>query len=117
MGIDKPDVRFVLACMDYPRIPESYYQEIGRSVVAMGTSQQTVYCYSATDDVDTIHHFIDQGASISNEKEQNRSDCKIFVDWATSLRSAVEKRLISDYFGEQGMKTQNCGTCDNCRKT
>ncbi|MCG9131798.1 DNA helicase RecQ [Candidatus Poribacteria bacterium] len=108
MGIDKPDVRFVLHA-GLPKEPESYYQEIGRS----GRDQLPADCLLlfSYGDVDTIRHFIDQGAPSEHKDRTER--LKILVDWATSLE--CRRKGLLAHFGEMYQK-QNCGMCDNCRK-
>lgn len=108
MGIDKPDVRFVLHA-GLPKEPESYYQEIGRSGRdALPAECLLLFSYG---DVDTIRHFIDQGAP--SERKDRTERLKILVDWATSLE--CRRKGLLAHFGERYQK-QNCGMCDNCRK-
>lgn len=108
MGIDKPDVRFVLHA-GLPKEPESYYQEIGRSG-RDGLPADCLLLFSYGD-VDTIRHFIDQGAP--SERKDRTERLKILVDWATSLE--CRRKGLLAHFGERYQK-QNCGTCDNCRQ-
>ena len=108
MGIDKPNVRFVLHA-GLPKEPESYYQEIGRSG-RDGLPAECLLLFSYGD-VDTINHFIDQGAESEKQGRQERSHT--LVSWATSI--ACRRKVLLAYFGEQ-YEQQNCGMCDNCRK-
>ena len=109
MGIDKPDVRFVLHA-GLPKEPEAYYQEIGRS----GRDGLPADCLLLFNygDVDTIRHFIDQGAPSEHKDRTER--LKTLVDWATSLE--CRRKGLLAHFGERYEK-QNCGMCDNCRKS
>lgn len=107
MGIDKADVRFVLHA-GLPKEPESYYQEIGRSG-RDGLPADCLLLFSYGD-VDTIRHFIDQGAPSEHKDRTER--LKILVDWATSLE--CRRKGLLAHFGETYQK-QNCGMCDNCR--
>ena len=109
MGIDKPNVRFVLHA-GLPKEPESYYQEIGRSG-RDGLRAECLLLFSYGD-VDTINHFIDQGAESEKQGRQERSHT--LVSWATSI--ACRRKVLLAYFGEQ-YEQQNCGMCDNCRKS
>ena len=109
MGIDKADVRFILHA-GLPKEPESYYQEIGRSG-RDGLPAECLLLFSYGD-VDTINHFIDQGAQSEKQGRQERS--QTLVSWATSI--ACRRKVLLAYFGEQ-YEPQNCGMCDNCRKS
>ena len=109
MGIDKADVRFVLHA-GLPKEPESYYQEIGRSG-RDGLPADCLLLFSYGD-VDTINHFIEQGAQSERQGRQERS--QTLVSWATSM--ACRRKVLLAYFGEQYEK-QNCGMCDNCRQS
>ena len=109
MGIDKADVRFVLHA-GLPKEPESYYQEIGRSG-RDGLPADCLLLFSYGD-VDTIRYFIDQGAP--SEHKDRTVRLNILVDWATSLE--CRRKGLLAHFGEKYQK-QNCGMCDNCRKT
>ena len=108
MGIDKADVRFVLHA-GLPKEPESYYQEIGRSG-RDGLPADCLLLFSYGD-VDTINHFIQQGAQSEKQGRQERSHT--LVSWATSIE--CRRKVLLAYFGEQ-YEQQNCRMCDNCRK-
>ena len=109
MGIDKADVRFVLHA-GLPKEPESYYQEIGRSG-RDGLPAECLLLFSYGD-VDTINHFIDQGAE--SEKQGRLERSQTLISWATSI--ACRRKVLLTYFGEQ-YDQENCGMCDNCRKS
>ncbi|MCY3549295.1 MAG: DNA helicase RecQ [Candidatus Poribacteria bacterium] len=109
MGIDKADVRFVLHA-GLPKEPESYYQEIGRSG-RDGLPAECLLLFSYGD-VDTINHFIEQGAQ--SEKQGRLERSQTLISWATSI--ACRRKVLLTYFGEQ-YDQENCGMCDNCRKS
>ena len=108
MGIDKEDVRFVLHA-GLPQNPESYYQEIGRAG-RDGYQAECLLLFNYSD-IDTIHHFIDQGASAEREGRLDR--LQTLIEWTNSIE--CRRKGLLAYFGEH-YENQNCGMCDNCRK-
>ena len=108
MGIDKPDVRFVLH-VDLPQNVEGYYQEIGRAG-RDGLRADCLLLFSYGD-VDTIQYFIRQGAD--SERTGRRERLRAMVDWATS--GDCRRRELLAYFGE-AYESENCRACDNCLK-
>ncbi len=106
MGIDKPDVRFVVHA-DLPQNLECYYQEIGRAG-RDGLRADCLLLFSYGD-VHTIRHFIQQGAA--SEQAGRRKRLTAMVDWATS--TDCRRIGLLGYFGEE-YETGNCRMCDNC---
>ncbi|MYC81045.1 MAG: DNA helicase RecQ, partial [Acidobacteria bacterium] len=108
MGIDKPDVRFVLH-VDLPNNVEGYYQQIGRAG-RDGLRADCLLLFSYGD-VDTIQYFIREGAESERKGRQER--LRSMVDWATS--GECRRRELLAYFGE-AYESENCRACDNCLK-
>lgn len=106
MGIDKPNVRFVLH-YNLPRSLENYYQEIGRAG-RDGERADCLLLFSQAD-VRTIYHFIDEGAPTERAGRIARlQDLLSYVQTDVCRR----KPLLS-YFGET-RPDEPCGICDNC---
>ncbi len=108
MGIDKPDVRFVLH-VDLPKDIENYYQQIGRGG-RDGLPADCLLLYSYSD-VNTILYFIREGAESEQQGRSHR--LQKLVDWAES--NECRRRPLLDYFGE-AYTVENCAMCDNCQR-
>src|SRR5699024_1528809 len=106
MGIDKPDVRFVIH-HDMPKNIESYYQQIGRAG-RDGLQSDCLFLFSYGD-ASKIRYFIEQKAEDEQQiAEQHLQKLMEFVETHQCRRI----KLLA-YFGEQ-FTQENCGMCDFC---
>jgi ATP-dependent DNA helicase RecQ len=107
MGIDRPDVRFVVH-LDMPDSPEAYYQQIGRSG-RDGDPSETLLLYGGQD-IAQARHWLTQSAAPETQKRVMRTKLEEMV----ALTEAVtcRTRSLLTCFGEA--LDAECGHCDNC---
>jgi len=106
MGIDKPDVRFVMH-YDIPKSLEGYYQETGRSGRDGGEGHCIAFYSEA--DIQKLEKFL-KGKPVA-EQEINRQLIQEVVTYSES--SVCRRKTLLHYFGEK-YEQENCGNCDNC---
>ena len=106
MGIDKPDIRFVIH-YNIPKSLENYYQETGRAG-RDGYEGKCILYYSHKD-VSKLEHFLRDKQLSEREVGMQLIDEMV----AFSETGQCRRKVLMNYFGEKYIE-QNCGKCDNC---
>ena len=106
MGIDKPDVRFVIH-YDIPKSLEGYYQETGRA--GRDGGEGICIAFYANKDLQKLEKFM-EGKPVA-EQDIGRQLLQETAAYAES--SVCRRKMLLHYFGEE-YPQDNCGSCDNC---
>jgi ATP-dependent DNA helicase RecQ len=108
MGIDRPDVRFVVH-LDMPDSPEAYYQQIGRAG-RDGEASDTLLLYGG-EDIARARHWLSQSNAPETQQRvmRERLEAMIQLTETTACRTRALLRCFGEDLGAE------CGHCDNCR--
>jgi ATP-dependent DNA helicase RecQ len=107
MGIDKPDVRFVVH-LDLPKSIEAYYQETGRA--GRDGEPADAWMVYGLQDVVQLAQFVAQSEADEQHKRRERAKLDALLGWCEVTE--CRRRPLLEYFGE--VREQACGNCDNC---
>jgi ATP-dependent DNA helicase RecQ len=106
MGIDKPDVRYVIH-HDIPKSLEAYYQETGRS--GRDGGEGNCIAFYSYDDILKLEKFL-KGKPVAEQEIGTH----LLMETVAYAESAIcRRKMLLSYFGEIYEK-ENCGSCDNC---
>lgn len=106
MGIDKPDVRFVVH-IDLPSSIEAYYQETGRAG-RDGLAADTLMLYGS-EDIALRSRFIEESDAPDQRKRMERQKLDALLGLAET--AGCRRRVLLSYFGDHA---EPCGNCDTC---
>lgn len=108
MGIDKPDVRFVVH-YDMPKTLEAYYQESGRA--GRDGKESDCILFHNDNDARRLRSFIDRDLPSEFQREVARSKLQSMADYCTTAE--CRRKMLLEYFGER-FDALPCGGCDAC---
>lgn len=106
MGVDKPDVRFVLH-LDLPKSVEAYYQETGRAG-RDGMPAEVLLLYGLGDVV-AMHQLLEQSQASPEIRQVERLKLRSLLGLCETAR--CRRQVLLEYFGDD---CEPCGNCDNC---
>ncbi|KAK4703284.1 bloom syndrome protein, partial [Phenoliferia sp. Uapishka_3] len=110
MGIDKPDVRYVIH-YTLPQSLEGYYQETGRA--GRDGEASTCVLYYAFHDTQLLNRLIEDGDATPAQKENNKDNVRRVVQFCVNTTDCRRKQVLS-YFNEAFDEKDCHKTCDNC---